>query len=123
MEGSVCACPGIDLIVAPPEQRPRVAGHALIAHGYFAEALERIDDALVGAHGETVEAAAAHVFELVAQHVADGAQFATVAEPRAQHEADAEPAAVLEIGQVDGEQRRGHERGRRRTQVAAWLYP
>src|SRR5258708_7787620 len=50
MEGSVCACPGIDLIVAPPEQRPRGAGHALIAHGYFAEALERIDDALVAAH-------------------------------------------------------------------------
>ncbi len=49
---------------------------ALIGHRELGEALDGVVDVLVGAHREGVEAAALHEVELVAQHVADGAELA-----------------------------------------------
>mgnify|MGYP000187382321 CR=1 FL=1 len=57
------------------------------------------------ADGESIEAATSQVLQLVAQHVADGAQLSPVAVAFAQQARGRVAASVGELGEVDGDER------------------
>ena len=66
------------------------------------ECADRLCRVSVAAQRETVEAATAHQEQLVAQHIADRAKFAVVAQPLAQDSCIGVATPVAEDRKIDG---------------------
>src|SRR5690554_889293 len=82
------------------EQRSGIVAGRLVGDREVLQPLQRVMGIAVGAHGVGVEAAAAHEEQLVAQHIANGADLAPVAVALAQQAGAGIVATVGEGGEV-----------------------
>ena len=90
---------------AAAEQRHWPADRCLIVVAEIAEALKRIDEIAIRTHGKGIEAARVQVIKLVAQDVANGAQFACVSIFLAQQPRRGVAATIGEFRKIHGDQR------------------
>src|SRR6185503_8150840 len=89
---------------AAPEKRDRPRDGRLVAIAEIVEGGHRFGDAAAGPQREGVETALPQVIQLVAQDVADRAQFAGVAVFFAQQARGRIATTVAELREVDGDQ-------------------
>ena len=89
---------------AAAEQRNRPRDRALVVVGEIVERGDRVGNAATRLQGKRIEAALQEVVDLVAEDVADGAQFSAKAVLLAQQPRTRVAAPVAELRKIDRDQ-------------------